>query len=225
MKELIDIAKRRRTNKKYDENKKISQEDLDYIMQVTNSAPTSMGLQAWRIINLKSQEQRKKYIDGINIFNQDSYLKASDIFVYITKKSNWFNKKNEELISVLRDMTFKIIKHLNDSDEIDEKNFQERLSYIQNGDHGNNGDLTEWSKRQAYIVMAFTLLAATELNIETTPVEGFNKKLEEMMLKDGIINEDESVTLITFLGYSSSEKKYISKEQLRVDWKSKITNL
>ncbi len=90
-----------------------------------------------------------------------------------------------------------------------------------NTDHANNGgNIEEWSSRQAYIQLAYILLGAASLGVETTTMEGFSGEgVNKYLLDNGLINKDERATLIIGMGYVDAENKmtFVGEEQMRVE--------
>ena len=67
-----------------------------------------------------------------------------------------------------------------------------------------------WMIRQTYIALGFALVAAAELSIDSTPIEGFNAKvLNELLRLD--TDREEAVVLLT-LGYRNAEEDHLAKQ-------------
>lgn len=217
---LLEIASSRRATKAYN-GKKVSQSDLKYIFEVTNTAPTSIGLEQWRVISFRDDVIKQK-LGKFFKFNKDRFLKSSDALVFITKQKEWFKPGNKVLQSKINRMIKAIEQEFGTKTSINE--LYEREKFIYETDHGwNNHNLTEWSKRQAYIASAFTMLAAKEIGINSTPVEGFDYKLNEQLIKMNLMKEDEVISLVVLLGYSDGLKhSTYGKKQLREEVKDKF---
>ena len=61
---LLDDLKWRYATKAYQEGKKVPQEDIDKIIEAIRLAPTSSGLQPFRIIVIDDQETKQKLVEG-----------------------------------------------------------------------------------------------------------------------------------------------------------------
>ena len=59
---LLDDLKWRYATKKYDPTKKVAQEDVDKIIEAARLAPTSSGLQQFRVIEITNQELKDKIV-------------------------------------------------------------------------------------------------------------------------------------------------------------------
>ncbi len=58
-KTVLEAMDFRHACKVFDETKKISDEELNYILEVARKSPTSFGMEAWKILVI-SNEQLKK---------------------------------------------------------------------------------------------------------------------------------------------------------------------
>ncbi len=197
--ELLEIAKKRKATKEYN-GKKIDLDTLNYIFEVINTAPTSMGLEHWRVISLRDNKLKEKLKDTF-LFNDKRMMQSSDALIFITKTKEWFDTKNKELKSKV-ERTYKAVDQEYGTSTLSEEQVNNTLNYIHNADHGNNNkDLTEWSKRQAYIASGYAMLAAMEKNINSTPLEGFSKELTEKLRNENLIDKNENVAIVILLGY------------------------
>ncbi|MFN5889682.1 MAG: nitroreductase family protein, partial [Bacteroidota bacterium] len=69
-------------------------------------------------------------------------------------------------------------------------------------------DVFSWSSMQTYIALVIAMTTAATLKVDTTPMEGFNRKAV-----DAIINKDNeklSCSVILAVGYRDSENDFLS---------------
>lgn len=216
-KELLELGKSRRTTKAYNNSKKIKKENLEKIFEFAHTAPHTLGLDLVRIINFsKDSIYRQEINDRQLSFNKERSTQASDIAVIITKTGDYVTKDNKELIEARR----KVVKYSLESqgkEFIDDENLLIRT--VIEGDWALNGNnKEEWLARQSYIVLAYLLLGAKSLGIESTPVEGFSEDLTNYLRKKNLIENNERATIVVYLGYSDGiENAYLGKKQLRKD--------
>lgn len=212
--ELYEIAKRRKATKIYNPNKIIDKKTLIEIFEIINTAPTSMGLEHWRVLSLRDKEIKKdlsKYLK----YNDKRFIDCSDALIFIVKGKEYFKSNNKDLIRKVNRSSDAVEKEFNKTVSKEER--EKTLSFIEKTDHGNNdSNYTEWSKRQAYIAASYALLAAESKKINSTPVEGFEKELKDGLKKLNLIDEHEEISIIVLLGYVDGiEKPTIGKVQLR----------
>ena len=173
----------------FDENKKISDEDFQFLCEVARLSPSSFGLEAWRILIIQSQDLRKKLKPLC--WNQKQITTASHLIAFITKKEKilkdkaWlkdaFKKKGAGLATPVYIAKF--------------------LSFLK-ANHG--GTENEWSHKQSYIPMTNMMSLASFLEIDSCPIEGFEpQKVSELLELD----EMEEVSILCAFGYRKNEQK------------------
>ena len=173
--DLLQVLKYRYATKAWDKDKKISEEDMQTILEAARLAPTSFGFEPWKIIVLQDPEIRqaiRPYAWGADAALQE----ASHFLVFLARKK--------------ADITFgsPYLEHIRDQHKILES---DRAAF-------------DWSAKQAYIVMANVLFAAAYLGIDSCPVEGFTKDKVETVLADTYHlydSEHFGVACMTALGY------------------------
>ena len=97
------------------------------------------------------------------------------------------------------------------------------LSKFRNGLHSyfstiNAEQKALWAAKQAYIALGTALIAAAELKVDATPIEGFNASIIDAVL--GLKEKGLHSTVILALGYRDSEKDYMAatkKVRLPID--------
>lgn len=178
----------RYATQKYDPTKKISQEDMQEILEAINSAPTSYGLQPFKLIHVKSPELRAQLRSAA--FDQSPVTDASDLVVFTVNR----NVEDQHIDSYMQRIV-----------EVREVE-RERLNRFQENIAGtlsnlSSEELIAWNTKQAYIGLGFGLVMAATLGIDSTPMEGFQKEKYDEIL--GLTN-DHAVLVLTF-GYRSDE--------------------
>lgn len=178
----------RYATQKYDPTKKISNEDMQEILEAINSAPTSYGLQPFKLIHVKSPELRAQLRAAA--FDQSPVTDASDLVVFTVNR----NVADQHIDSYMQRIV-----------EVREVE-RERLNRFQENIAGTLSSLSPeeliaWNTKQAYIGLGFGLVMAATLGIDSTPMEGFQKEKYDEILG---LTDDHSVLVLTF-GYRSDE--------------------
>ena len=57
--EIIDVFNYRYACKKFDKNKKVSDEDFNTIMESARLSPSSFGLEPWKFLLLKNEKMKE----------------------------------------------------------------------------------------------------------------------------------------------------------------------
>lgn len=195
--EILGAASWRSAIKKFDVDRKISDQDWSFILEVARLAPSSYGLEPWNILVL-GEEMRNKLKPALGT-NLDR-LTASHFIVFTVKNdlgsdSKYFRKimKDHGLNPILRSG---YVTHF--------KSFQNKLQ-----DLTDDRKRHDWAAKQAYIAFAQMIFAAAEIGIDSCPIEGFDKDLAEKILSDnGALNlETDSLSLMVAFGYRASEPR------------------
>jgi nitroreductase / dihydropteridine reductase len=173
---------------------KIPKDKLDIILDAISLAPSSFGLQPYSVILIENKELLEK-IKPI-AYNQPQITEASALLVF----ASW-DTLTEERITVYinqiakdRNVSLESLKPVKEQIETQLKN-----SYTDN---------FIWNSKQAYIALGVALVAAAVEEIDSTPMEGFDKALldELLQLKEKGLRS----TVIMTLGYRDSKNDYLA---------------
>ena len=199
---LIEDLQWRHAVKAYDPTKKVSQENVDKIVEAARFAPTSSGLQPFKILIVENQALKEELAKGA--LNPDCMRECSHVLVFAA-----WDRYTEERIDKVYDFT------------TDERglprgrfgSYTDKLKSIYlNQAHEANFAHTA---RQTYIALGLALAAAAELRLDSTPVEGFDNSIVDEVLelhKHGL----KSVSLM-YVGYSDPANDWIaSMKKVRV---------
>ena len=173
---------------------KIPQEKLDIILNAISLAPSSFGLQPYSIIVIENKEMLEK-IKPIAM-NQPQITEASALLVFAVWDTLTLEKIEEyiHLIAKERNVTVESLKHMQDI----------IAAQLQNSDSDN----FIWNSKQAYIALGFALVAAAVEEIDSTPMEGFDKNLLDdfLQLKEKGLRS----SVIMTLGFRDSANDYLA---------------
>lgn len=192
---LIEDLNWRHAVKAYDPSKKVSQEDLYTILEAARLAPTSSGLQPFRIIVVENQELKEKMVEGA--LNPEVMRDSSHVLVFAA----WDSYSNEKID--------KVYDHHTDVRDLPQGRFNSYTDMLKKI-YGAQTPAEHFAHtaRQTYISLGFAMAQAAELKIDSTPAEGFNNEIV-----DQILNLKElglkSVSLL-YLGYRDEEKDWLS---------------
>ncbi len=192
---LLENLSWRYATKKYDPSKKVAQEDVDKIVEAARMAPTSSGLQQFRVAVISDQELKEKIVPIA--MGQQIIAECSHLLVFAA-----WNRYTEERIDSIYDYT-------TDQRGLPRGRFSsytDRLkeSYLPQSAEEN----FVHTARQAYIGFGMAIAQAAELKVDSTPMEGFlPDELDELLgLKEKGLR---SVTLLA-LGYRDAEGDWLA---------------
>ena len=186
--DIIDYYNWRYATKKFNPNKKIPNTDLELIKESIRLAPTSYGLQLFKVIIIENQVQK----DELRKFsyNQSQISDASHLFIFCNS-----TKVFEKDIDVY----------------IQNKSISQEMPVEENKGYGDflkktllNKDSEKtsvWTKNQTYIALTHLMTACASLKIDSCPIEGFNTALYNEFLD--INKKSLSAGVVAAVGYRS----------------------
>lgn len=174
----------------FDPSKKVSEADLETILESGRLAPSSLGLEPWKFIVVENPELRGKIREAS--YGQAKVTEASHLVVIARRTDVRENIARERL---------------------------ERTAKIQNQDIGELGGLKQmveggiamrddatldaWTSRQAYIPLGMMVETASLLGIDSAPMEGFDPNAVDEVL--GLTEKHLAATALLALGYRGSD--------------------
>jgi len=209
---LIEDLQWRHAVKAYDPTKKVSQENVDKIVEAARFAPTSSGLQPFKILIVENQALKEELANGA--LNPDCMRECSHVLVFAA-----WDRYTEERIDKVYDFT---------TDERDLPrgrfdSYTDKLKSIYLSEAAERN--FAHTARQTYIALGLALAQAAELRVDSTPAEGFDNQVVDEVLqleKHGL----KSVSLM-YVGVADSSRDWIStmkkvrvpKEEFVVEFK------
>lgn len=192
---LIENLNWRHAVKAYDPNKKISQEDLNTILESARLAPTSSGLQPFRIIVIENQELKEKMVAGA--LNPEVMRDSSHVLVFAA----WDSYSNEKID--------KVYDYHTDVRDLPRGRFGSYTDKIKEM-YGAQTPEEHFAHtaRQTYIALGIALAQAAELKIDSTPAEGFSNAIVDEIL--GLKELGLKSVSLLYLGYRDEANDWLS---------------
>lgn len=193
---LLDTLEWRYATKKYDPTRKVAQEDLNKILEAARMAPSSSGLQQFRVIVITNQELKEKIVPVA--WGQQIVADSSHLLVFAA----WDRYTDERIDNTFDQMNTLRGLPLDTTDE-----YKNRLK-------GQFAGFTEEQQvahaaKQAYIAFGLAIAQAAELGIDATPMEGFsNEELDELL---GLDKLGLKSAVMLPLGYRMEEQDWLLK--------------
>ena len=198
MSDLISKLEWRYATKKFDPSQVVSQDKIDFILEAIRLSASSSGLQPYEVLvvtNKAIREQIKPHA-----WNQGQITDSSHLLVFAA----WDNYTAER-INQMFDLTNDMRGFKNEGWE----NYRAMLlnTYPQRDAETN----FQHAARQAYIGLGSALIAAAELKVYSTPMEGFDPvKVDEIL---GLKEKGLRSVLLLPLGYRADEGDWLVKLQ------------
>jgi nitroreductase len=196
---LIEDLNWRYATKKYSTQKVVG-DDLEKIIDAINLSASSIGMQTYRLFVIENTEMRKEL--GADSFNTQ-IVEASHLLLFAA-----FDSISQETI----DNYIRFVAKVRDMRVEDLADFKSKLGGLLLRTDDEN---FIWSAKQAYIALGTGLIAAANLQIDATPMEGFNaEKFDEIL---GLKEKGLKSVVLLALGYRDEENdKYAKLKKVRV---------
>lgn len=197
---VIDQYKWRYATKKFDAKKKISDSNIELIKESISLAPTSYGLQLFKVIIVENQEVKNKLKKAS--YNQSQISDASHIFVfcnstkiigddidtYIKNKSSIQNKPISEISGYGDFLKTTLLKK-------------------------EHKKVSIWTANQVYIALSHLMTFCPSIGIDSCPVEGFDSyKYNEIL---NLNNRNLNSTVVAAVGYRSNKDSSQYEKKIR----------
>ncbi len=187
---LIKNLKWRYATKHFDSLKKVSQENLNKLMEVVQLSVSSYGLQLYKVLIIEDKELREKLKPAS--WEQSQITDASHLFIFCNYTN--VNTKNVDEFLELTAKTQDIhINNLNGYGDFIKAKIDEMTKLEQNN----------WTVRQTYLALGNLINACAELKIDACPMEGFDSEKYNAIL--GLTEQNLNATVIATIGYRSEE--------------------
>src|SRR5690606_27213883 len=166
--ELINALNWRYATKKMN-GEKVADEKVYQIIEAAHLAPTSSGIQPFQVISISNEELRKK-IQPI-AFGQTQIVDGSHVLVF----ASWDKYTDERIDAIFDHMNTERGLPLNATDGY-KATLKTQLFAMTNEQQANH------TAKQAYIGFGTAITAAALLNVDATPMEGFNNEELDQLL-------------------------------------------
>ena len=151
----------RYATKSFDTSRKISDTDLDTILEAMRLTPTSFGMQPYHFYVVTNQDIKDK-IQAV-AWNQPQVGTCSHLIVFAARTD--LSTLKEEFFSGLSGGNPEVRAHL--------KGYEDMVGGFVEW-KTDEKDIIMWAAKQTYIAHGFALAAAAELQIDSCAMEGFD---------------------------------------------------
>ena len=185
----------------FDETKKVSDEDINYILEAGRKSPSSFGMEAWKFLVITNEELKAKIRPAC--WDQVQITSCSHLVIILAgidavkPESGEVERKFKRREMPQEKLDFYLglyAGHLKDT-----------LS--------SNENIYSWTARQTYIALGNMMTAAAVKGIDSCPIEGFEQeKVEEILKLD--LSKYQLSCIVPF-GYRINEQSTQLREPLQ----------
>lgn len=157
---LIENLKWRYATKKFDTDRKITNEQLSYLKKAIRLSVSSYGLQMYKVL-IVSDPEIKKQLQPL-CWQQSQIVDCSNLFVFCSYKS-YKDKHVDEYLELVAT-----------EQKLDRTTLDGYGTFIKNKISEKTPiEQTTWLERQPYLAVSNLLMACAEQRIDACPMEGF----------------------------------------------------
>jgi nitroreductase/dihydropteridine reductase len=185
----------------FDPSRTIPEETLQQLLKFLRSTPTSTNIQPNHFYVLATDEGKQRLADNLGARFQDNAEKIlnSSHTIIVTTRADLPESHVEAVFTKERaDGRFPD----QGKQELWESMTRDFLSLRNYG----YKDVNHWMEKQTYMVVGLTMMAAAELGVEATPLEGFDPTSVDKAFK--IREAGHATTVLLALGYPDPAKQY-----------------
>ena len=185
----------------FDPRRTIPEETLQKLLQFLRSAPTSTNIQPNHFYVITTPEGKKQLADNLGERFQDNAEKIlnSSHTIILTTRADLPDSHVDAVFSKERaDGRF--------PDPAKQELWESMTRDFLNLRNYGYKDLNHWMEKQTYMAVGLTMMAAAELGVEATPLEGFDPTSVDKAFK--IRETGHSTTVLLALGYPDPAKQY-----------------
>ena len=201
MTNIIQAMNWRYATKAYDSNQKLNDTQISTLIEAIRLAPASFGLSTYKVIHVKDVEVREKLKAAA--WGQTQLSDASDLLVFAVK-TNLNESDVTEFIEEIAKVRNVPIESLSEYANMIKSTISSR------SDEQN----IVWASKQAYIGLGVLISAAALEEIDATPMEGFDVKQFDEILRLKELGLTTSV--ICAVGFRSEKDAYAALTKVRM---------
>lgn len=210
--EILNAYNYRYACKEFNPEKKIADDDFNFILETGRLSPSSFGWEPWKFVVVQKDSLRdelKKFTWGAQ-----RQLPSASHFVLLLARKSVDTKADSSYIRYMAEQVQQLPEDITEMKLNFFKNFQEN-----DFDLTDDRKLFDWASKQLYIPMANMMSSAAQIGIDSCPIEGFNsKQIDAILVKEGIIDiEQFGIAAMVSFGYRAEGTRIPEKTRQTVD--------
>lgn len=200
MTKIIDSLNWRYATKEFDSTKKISEDDLNELIEVFRLTSSSFGLQPWKLVIVENKEKREELLPVS--WGQKQIVDASHLLV-LTRIKNFWEENIDKYLETSCKATWATREQL--------KWYEDMMKWFISKLDENSEKL--WSHEQVFIALGWLLNVLAEKRIDSCAIWGFDSnKYDEILDLD---NKWLASVVVLPIWYRSENDKYSSYPKIR----------
>ncbi len=198
--DILDSLRWRYATKKFDAEKKLTDAQVDGVLEAGNLAATSYGLQPFKFLVIENKELQERLITSS--YGQRQVADASHVIVIATR-----GDVDESYIS-------KYVDQMESERGLDGGALDNyKAVMIGAVSDMTADDMQAWATKQAYIALGTMMAACAAMQIDACPMEGFvSSEYNEIL---GLGEMKLSAAVVLPIGYRAGDDKNSQNKKIR----------
>ncbi len=200
MQHIISALEWRYATKQFDPSKKVQEKDIDILLEALRLAPSSFGLQPWKFVVVTNPEVRATLREAG--YNQPQITDASHLIVFAVEKNI-----DDAFVD-------RFVRSISETRGVPETALEGYAAMMKGAIAAKTPEQRiDWAARQAYLALGVLVTAGALMNIDITPMEGFDpKKFDEILELDkkGLASQ-----VIAVVGYRMPDDPAAAMKKVR----------
>ncbi|WP_456430851.1 NAD(P)H-dependent oxidoreductase [Thermosulfuriphilus sp.] len=196
--------------KDFDPERKIPEEDFEFILEAARLSPSSFGFEPWVFLVVQDSGLRRRLLDFT--WGGEQQIPTCSHLVVCLARREFFMRYDSDYIDYMMREVQKLPPELRELKRQKYREFQEEDFRLLE----NERALFDWACKQTYIAMANMMTATAMIGIDSCPMEGFNPEKVNQVLRDnfGIDIEKMAVAYMVAFGYRRKEPRPKTRQTL-----------
>ncbi|KKK36730.1 hypothetical protein WQ57_17895 [Mesobacillus campisalis] len=214
--EILEAFQFRHATKEFDSEKKISDEDFNFILEAARLSPSSVGYEPWKFVVVQNKELREKLREVS--WGAQGQLPTASHFVLILARTVKDTKYDSDYVKHQMLNVKQIPEDIFAKMLVRYKEFQENDLNLLESDRA----IFDWACKQTYIALGNMMTAAALIGIDSCPIEGFDfEKVNGLLEEDGLLEDGHlALSVMAAFGYRAREPRPKTRKPMKdiVQW-------
>lgn len=197
--DILQAARRRHTVKSYERGRAIPAGIVDRLRELLRLTPSSVNAQPWHFVVASTPEGRERIARATDApgygYNSPKIRDASHVIVLATRVA-----ADPAHYRALLEREEEDGRFVNDAARASQDKGRNSFTELHQFERK---DLAHWYEKQTYLALGTLLLGASSLEVDATPMEGFDGAVLDREL--GLRERGFSATVIVALGYAGAD--------------------
>jgi len=207
---FLDAMWFRHATKAFDQDKRISDEDFNTILEIGRLSPSSFGFEPWKFVVVQDRVLREK-MKSFSWGAQGQLETASHFILVLARKQTdmvYSSDYIQHMMNDVKQMPEDVVKMYS--------GFYEQFQKVDFDLLSNERNLNDWSMKQVYIALGNMMTGAAYIGVDSCPMEGFDYQLTEQFIAEelNLDTEQYAPAVMVAFGYRKEEPRPKTRQTL-----------